>query len=457
MPEIVPVVLASWVILSVVLFWRLPGRDAALIVLIGGWAFLPVGSFPVSVFGEPVGSGGSMHALAVPTALLVNKATAIALGCLAGSMIFDWPALKRVRPSRLDLPIVIWCLTPIASALANGLGLADGLAQVRYLALSWGVPYLMGRAYLVDNESLRRLGLGLVLAGLAYVPVCLVEIVAGPFLYTLVYGPCPYQLEGATRYVLHRPMLFSEHGNQLGMWVASAAVCATWLWRSGTMNSVMGVRGGVVAAVLVTLCLVCQSMGAVLLTLCVLVLLFLLRRPSVRSNPIRGGAGAAVLVLVLMLAPAAAEAGGGVREQARNLVAGASKQSLNWRLARSWEHLPQVAPRPLLGWGRADWSAASDHTFVNPVNLGLWLLTLGMYGVVGLVSSTLVLTLPVVEVVRWLPRRAWLNPGCSAVTLVAILLCINVLDSLFNSVFLLPLLAGAGGLHSWSMSRYHAT
>ncbi len=182
MPEIVPVVLAAWVVAGLVLFWRLPGRDAASAVLIGGWAFLPVGAFPASVFAERVVSGGSMHALAIPTGLLVNKATAIALACLAGSMIFDWPSLRRIRPSRLDLAIVVWCLIPIVSALANGLGLASGLAQSRYLGLAWGVPYLMGRAYLVDNESLLRFGLGLVLAGLAYVPLCLVEIVRGPFL-----------------------------------------------------------------------------------------------------------------------------------------------------------------------------------------------------------------------------------------------------------------------------------
>jgi hypothetical protein len=56
--------------------------------------------------------------------------------------------------------------------------------------------------------------------------------------------------------------------------------------------------------------------------------------------------------------------------------------------------------------------------------------------------------------VKWLPHRAWLNPGCSAVTLAAVLLVINAFDSLLNSVYLLPLLAGAGGLNSWSIRRY---
>src|SRR6516165_5349512 len=186
MPEIVPVVLVGWVIVCVALFWQLPGRDAALWAMIAGWLILPVALFPTRVFAWPIGTGGSMHALAIPAALLVNKATAIGLGCLAGAMIFDWPALKEIRPSRLDLPIVLWCLTPIASTLANSLPLAEGLAQARYLALAWGVPYLMGRAYLVDNKSLERLALALVLSALVTVPLCLIEFVLEPFLYTMV-------------------------------------------------------------------------------------------------------------------------------------------------------------------------------------------------------------------------------------------------------------------------------
>jgi hypothetical protein len=163
-----------------------------LICVIGEWALLPTGSYPESIFREPLGSGVSMHAVAIPTSLLVNKATAIALGCLAGSMLFDWPAIRHVRPSWVDLPILAWCLVPVASALANGLRPTEGLAQARYLMLAWGIPYFMGRVYLTNGDALRRLAWGLVLAGVLYVPLCLVEFIHWPFLYGWIYGAHPY-------------------------------------------------------------------------------------------------------------------------------------------------------------------------------------------------------------------------------------------------------------------------
>jgi hypothetical protein len=92
--------------------------------------------------------------------------------------------------------------------------------------LAWGVPYVLGRLYLGGNEELRRFGLGLVVAGPFSVPLAVLEFVAGPFLYRAVYGHHPYETEGAERLLGHRPLLFLEHGNQFGIWVAVAAIAA---------------------------------------------------------------------------------------------------------------------------------------------------------------------------------------------------------------------------------------
>lgn len=450
MPELVPVVLAAWVVLSVFLFWRLPGRDAAITVLIGGWAFLPVAAYPKAVFHLPVGSSGSMHALALPTSIQINKATAIAVGCLAGALLFDWPSLRRLRFSKLDLPIVVWCLTPLASAYANGLALADGLAQARYLGLTWGVPYAMGRAYLVDDESLRRFGLGWVFAGLAYAPLCLIEFVTGPVLYQAVYGDHPYRLSGADRPFGHRPMVFLEDGNQLGSWTATAAVAAVWLWRSGRLREVAGVRGSVVAAGLVGLCLACQSHGSIVLMAAFLVPVMLAGRLRIRPSAVVSLAAVAAVLLGALLVLS----GGLDRGKVRSAFHGMNKSSFTWRLARYEENVGRATEHPILGLARPNWSASADETFLDPVALGLWLFTLGSFGLVGMTASTLVLTLPAGEVLKWLPLRAWLNPACSAVTLAAALLFMNTLDALLNSVFLLPLIAGAGGINTWSIRRY---
>ncbi len=456
MQEIVPFVLGFWVLLSVVVFWLRPGRDAAILLLIGGWALLPVAVYPSVVSIRPPGTGGSMHALALPTVMLANKAVAIGLGCLAGMLLTAWPLIREVRFSRLDLPMAIWCLTPLASALANGLPPSWGLAQARYLGLAWGVPYVVGRVYLGDNVSLVKFGRGWVLAGLASSPFCLAEFVAGPFLYGWIYGSHPYQVEGAQRPFLYRPLLLLEHGNQLGMWVATVAVAAVWLRLSGQLKMVAGLPGGAVAIGLVMIALICQSHGSIALMLGVFALVWLLPRTSRRPAPWLVGASSALLAIVGTTAESKASGLGGLRDRTRDLFLGAGKQSFTWRLARVEELLSRALQTPLLGRGSPNWSLAAGGAFVNPVNLGLWLVVLGTYGLVGLLASTLALVLPIAEVVKWLPPRSWLNPTCAGVTLAAALLTIHAIDSLFNSVFLLPLLAGAGGLVTWSQRRYEA-
>jgi hypothetical protein len=453
MREVVPIVLASWVVMTIVLFWKRPGRDAALISMIAGWAILPTGVYPASVFAEPIGSGGSMHALAVPTSLLINKALAIGLGCLIGVVLFDWPAVRRVRPLWLDAPVFGWCLVPIAATLANGLPMAEGLAQARYLTLAWGVPYFLGRVYLGSIEALRRLGLGLVLAGMLYVPLGLLEFVHGPFLYSLAYGSHPYLNDGASRPLGHRPLVFLEHGNQLGMWIASAAVSATWLWWTGRMPSIARVPGRVAAAALVAACLVFQSHSAIGWMMAVLAPLFLARRLLTLPRAAFVRMAAAILLLTVAGASAVLAAeyrdGSGLRGKVRGVFREIGKSSFTWRLARAEENLVRVAHQPVLGWARADWSVDEDGAFFDPAALGFWLMALGMFGAVGLAFSTALLLLPVEEVIRHLPASYWISGSYSAVALTAALLVINAVDSLLNSVFLLPLLAGAGGINSW--------
>jgi hypothetical protein len=456
MQELVPYILALWVAMTVVLFATRRGRESALLAMIAGWALLPNARYPSTVFGTPVGTVGSMHALAVPTSILVNKATAIGLACLAGVMLFDWPVLRRVRPHWCDFPITVWCTCPIAAALANGLPLAEGLAQARYLALAWGVPYVIGRVYVGTSDSLRQIGLGMVLAGLCYLPVCLLEFVLGPFLYGTVYGAHPYQLEGATRPVLHRPLVFLEHGNQLGLWVALATVSATWLWATGRLRRLGNVPGRFVAAALIAQCVVCQSHEAIILMALALAPLLVVSRGWTVSARPKVAATLAVVAIVTVAAAvglALAAETGVLRQSVRRVFSQSGKSSFTWRLARAEENLPRIAERPVLGWSRADWSARPGGTFDNPVNIGLPVLAAGMFGMIGLTAVIGVFLSPVIEVGRWLPLRAWSNPRCSPVTLVALLLLISLADALLNSTVVLPVIAGAGGLNTWSQRR----
>ena len=164
----------------------------------------------------------------------------------------------------------VWCAVPLLSAVANEQGLVVAVRSELYQILAWGVPYLVGRLYFVDAESWKLAAKAFVIAGLAYVPICLTEIFTGPQLYAHLYGYQPYRWIGAQRYFGFRPIGLLEDGNQLGIWMATSALIAIWLWRRRIVDRVLGIPISWVSGGLFCVTLLCQSAGSIVLLLCLL-------------------------------------------------------------------------------------------------------------------------------------------------------------------------------------------
>jgi hypothetical protein len=445
MPQLIPWILWSWAGLSPLAFRFLAGRDAAIACLVVGWAILPVAPYPASSLRD--GFSSSWHAVAIPVAPPVDKGTAIGLGCLAGLILFDRRTLEPLRFHRLDAPMATWCLVPLVSCLANGLPLSEGLAQVRYLALAWGVPYLLGRAYLTDVGSHGRFAVALAAAGLAYVPVCLLEFFLGPTVYRVFYGPHPYQFEGSSRFLgTSRPLGFLEHGNQLGIWMATTALAAVWLWASGAVKKPGGLPGGILAGVLVGTTILCQSHASIALLAVGALPLIAVRAPRTRFSW-RIAAAVVVGLMILVVFAEGARRGfnpAAIRVDATQFFREIRKSSFTWRLARTEEYAPIALQHPLLGWARADWRAGGIG-FLNPVNLPIELLALGMYGFLGLSALLAIWLVPLIrQAQRWSP--ALVGPSAGAMGAMVALVAINFLDGLSNATVILPILAAVGGL-----------
>ena len=156
-------------------FLRFPPRSALLLVVAGGFLFLPV--FAGTAYAAP---------------LLRRKEMLIAGVALAASLMVDRHRWVRFRPRLLDLPAAVFCLAPIATSLTNGLGLYDGLQAAFQESFTWGVPYLLGRLYLGDLSGLRELARTVVAAALVYTPLCLWEVRMSPQLHYQVFGYRPY-------------------------------------------------------------------------------------------------------------------------------------------------------------------------------------------------------------------------------------------------------------------------
>lgn len=464
-PHIAPLfALFSWVAIGLIFFYRYPVRIAILLTFIAGWAVLPTANFTPTSADFPYWILG----VGLPAGYFWTKGTITGLTALAGAVFFDWPEVFRFRPRAWDLPMALWCAVPLLSGFANHRAyqgaLRGGLRDTVYQGLAWGVPYLLGRLYFNDDASLRLAAKAFAIAGLCYVPICLVELVAGPQFYAHIYGYQPYRWLGAQRYIGFRPIGFLEDGNQLGIWMAAATLLAIGLWKDRRVNRVLGIPIGWAAVLLFAVTILCQSGGSIILLFCLLPFVLLSR------TAFRRGFVVALALVVLCFAGLRLANVVSLRwmvnhdRAARDVAvffAKIGRQSFGWRLEQDERHVKTALARPLLGWGRWDWWRNGPN---RP--WGMWLLSYGMYGAVGLAAFEAMQLLPVAGA-AWLPKArdrlaeesmsSEVDAADSDLRLaLGAVLLLAAVDNLLNSGMILPLVLVIGGMSVWRPERRQA-
>jgi hypothetical protein len=431
--------LIGWIPVGLYLFRRCPARIAILAVFLGGWAVLPGARYIPTTEAFPYWILG----VCLPSNYFLTKAMVTGLTALAGILIFHSGDLRRFRPAVWDLPMAVWCCVPLLSAFTHWSTHREGLVGAVYQTISWGVPWLLGRIYFSDRDSLRLAAKACVVAGICYVPVCLFEICAGPQLYTFIYGYQPYRWVGAERYVGFRPIGLLEDGNQLGIWMAVATLLAVCLSARRLTARILGLPIRWVAGGLATTTLLCQSVGSILLLLLLLPLALLRRRSVLRTLVVALVLAIVTFALFRMTAPTFLRSlaqRNGAAHSISSVLTEIGRHSLAWRLAREERDMAIAFQNPLLGLGRWNWWQNGDF---RPWSL--WLLVLGMYGWVGLVAFGLILFLPAL-CTNW-PSAGESDPDDLNLrqALVAVILMV-AFDNLLNGAMILPYLLVMGGL-----------
>jgi len=444
-PHILPLVaLLAWIPIGLYFFHRFPVRVAVLLNFIGGWAVLPTANFVPTEAPFPYWILGA----SLPAGYFVTKATITGLTGLAGVLLFDPRTIRRFRLALWDLPMIAWCAVPLFSGIANPGALLEGLRGVFYQLLAWGVPYLFGRLYFADDASLLLAAKAFVMAGLLYVPICLVELFTGPQFYARVYGYQPYRWLGAARYIGFRPIGFLEDGNQLGIWMAAATLLAAALWRHSPVRRMLGLPIAWVAMTLFVITLLCQSAGSILLMLCLLPFILLKRAQFRRWLAIAlvlGVLGFAGLRLANVISLRSLVERSQSAHAVAQFIVKMGRQSFGWRLGQDERHVKTALARPFLGAGQWIWWQYGDS---RP--WGLWLLAFGTYGIVGLLALETVQLLPVVRT-AWFPlaraNQAKVHlPNLELRLALAAVLLMATIDNLLNSGMILPLVLVIGGM-----------
>ena len=426
MTPLVPIALACWIPLVVVLYAFVPARTAATFSIIVGWLMLP--PFTLQIGGLPD----------------FSKVTASAISIVIGTLFFGADRLTSFRPRWFDIPILLWCLTAIPTSLYNGLGLYDGLSVALNWSLVWGLPYLLGRIYFGTPENLQFFTVGMIIGGLIYVPLCLWEMRMSPTLLANTYGSVKFT--NVVRMGGYRPHVFFADGLECGMWMTAASLVAWWLWYSGAIKRIATIPlGSVLLPILLITTILCRSTGALLLLAIGTAMLWISRRFKTRL----------LLTSLILVGPAYV----GVRstnlwtgqqavDLAKSLFGADRAQSLEYRLMCENLLLKRALQQPIFGWGTWAGSAVffdEARTQYVPTD-GFWIIALKSFGFLGLTLFYVSFVLPSILFLWRFPPRMWGDPRLAAGLLAVCLLGMYMIDCLMNAFPNIIYMTLAGGL-----------
>jgi hypothetical protein len=448
---LVPLALFGWIPVVLLVFSQLPPRKAVILLFMAGWMFLPSGE------------GAIFKVQGIPE---YTKSSATCLGLLLAVVLFDAPALGRLRWRWVDLPMVLFCLSPLFSSLTNGLGLYDGISESFKEVVKWGMPYLVGRLYFSDRQALGELVAGVFVGGLAYVPFCVLEMLISPQLHRLVYGYHQHSFAQTVRYGGYRPMVFMDHGLMVGMWMAAAAAGGLWLLYSGGLGlhlqRLFSLRAepvraslfsapllGLLVALLLVMSVAVKSTGAIILMVVAIASLFAAARLR--------------FIVPALLLLVAFPVYVGLRAyqvwDGTSIVAMVAKksmdraQSLEFRIDNENKLGIKAIERPVFGWGGWGRSRIFDENGKDlTVTDGQWIILLGTRGFFAVVIFTLVMGMPLLLLWRRCPLPVWRTPEVAPLAFMAVWLLVYLVDCIPNAMINPVFTLFIGGMIGWGVS-----
>ena len=425
-----------WPVLTVVLFRKLPPDRALIITMLAGYLFLPE---PPAMFDFPAMPPLSKHNIPALTAFL----------CVLWMYDRRGPLLPE---SKLGKGLIlVFVLSPIFTALTNmepvffgevglpGLGPRDALALSiqQFLVIT---PFLMARQFLASGGALRHLMVAILIGGLAYSLLMLIEVRLSPQLNLWVYGYYQHFFNQSFRFGGWRPVVFLYHGLWVAFFLMTAVVSAWALWRYD--RQIGQFKLFLFAAYLTLVLVLAKSLGALIFAALLLPLVvFVGTKVQIKV----------ALVLALLSVGYPILKGADLIPEDRLIAKAESIDpdragSLQFRFDNEQILMNRAYIKPVFGWG----SWGRNHILdpftgiILTVTDGRWIITIGTYGWVGFLAEFGLLTLPILLIWREAVsfRRGQISPFVAPLTLI---LAINILDMIPNATLtpLTWLLAGA--------------
>ena len=433
MTFLVPFMLFGWVPLTFFLFLYLKPHHAVLASVIGGWLFLPMAVYNLE--GIPA----------------YSKNSAIALGLIIGGALCCYRQISSFQWRLYDLPMIVYCLTPVATSVSNALGIYDGLSTSFYQIVVWGVPYFAGRVFISGREKLHDLCIAIIVGGLLYVPLCLYEIRMSPQLSNMFFGFFPHSFGQHMRYGGFRPIIFMQHGLMVALWMAICSTVAFWLWKENIATYIKGFFFSLplLTSFLIVTSILCKSVNGWFAVIAGCFSYYIFRRS--RSNFIF-----LLLVLTIPLYIGLRSTDTLPIEKIASLaevfVDEDRVESLKIRLEQENLFSHKAWERPLLGWGGYErgWPVDpdTDKKLIQMID-STWLIAFSTFGLIGLVSLFAAMLLGPWCALRELHEKPYEGEDRVYPTLLSVVVIIFMIDALLNGMVNPVYILAAGSLVSW--------
>jgi hypothetical protein len=427
-------VILGWFPFSLVLFTLLRPRHAVLAAYLGAWLFLPMRA-----------------GLVLPVLPDIDKVTAASFAVVMGVMLFDTARVFTFRFRWFDIPMAIWCFAPFMSAITNNLGAWEGMSAVLEQFTLFGIPYYLGRIYFNDWEGFRELGVAIFIGGVIYVPLCLIEIKMSPQLHRWIYGYHQHEFAQTIRFGGYRPMVFMQHGLAVGFWMTAASLVGLWLLVTGSMRHLLGVPMILIVPVLLVTTVMCKAAAGIGFLFAGIATLFAIKWTKT-ALPLY----ALILVAPVYMVARTSGAVDGTKfvEWATDIFGPNRAQSLETRMKSENVLSAHALKRGLWGYGRFTpgsdtpaWMPRDEETGRRAaIPDGMWVITLSVNGLVGLVSLTTAILLPPLLLRKRVPPGWWAHPMAAPAAACAVLLVLHMCDNLLNAMVNPIFICAIGGL-----------
>jgi hypothetical protein len=385
-------VLILWGPITIALFARFRPPIATALCLIGGVLFLP-----------------QKVDFDLPVLPPFDKFTITNVWTLIGCL---WKCRGQLASARVgsgvDRLVWLFLIGAFGTTLTNreilvfgpttleSLSIYDSIALFGKDILTIGIPFFLGRAVFSSAQAGRDFLRVMVLGGIFYSFLCLLEIRLSPQLHNWIYGFHQHSFAQTIRFGGYRPTVFMDHGLAVAMFMLGTALAAMGLWRA--RSDIFGLPVVGTFLWLTFVFVVCKSMGATIYLLLVAPLLLFMSTSWTKRL-------AYVLAWFVFLFPVLRGSDTIPTAEIVELFAKINEDrasSLEDRFEQEDELLARARERIVFGWGTYGRNRVWDEKTGKDLSVtdGDWMIKLGSRGIVGFVGCYGLLLMPIFMAAR---------------------------------------------------------